>query len=68
MNDPLIDLRLFRAPAFAVSLGAHFLATFLQFVAFLFVFQYLQLVLGLSALERRCGRSPRLPPSSSARC
>jgi MFS transporter, DHA2 family, multidrug resistance protein len=51
VNDPLIDLRLFRAPAFAVSLGAYFLATFLQLAAFLFVFQYLQLVLGLSALE-----------------
>jgi DHA2 family multidrug resistance protein-like MFS transporter len=48
--DPLIDARLLRMPAFGVSLGAYFLVTFVAVGALLFVFQYLQLVLGLSAL------------------
>jgi MFS transporter, DHA2 family, multidrug resistance protein len=51
MDDPLIDLRLFRVPAFTVSLALYLLVTFLQFAAFLFVFQYLQLGLGFSPLE-----------------
>jgi DHA2 family multidrug resistance protein-like MFS transporter len=51
LADPLIDLELFRVPAFSASLGAYLLATFVAFGAFLFVFQYLQLVLGQSPLE-----------------
>ncbi|MGH3090954.1 MAG: MFS transporter [Gaiellaceae bacterium] len=51
LADPLIDLRLFRVPAFTVSLVTYMLATFVAFAAFLFIFQYLQLVLGLSPLE-----------------
>ncbi|HYY77272.1 MAG TPA: MFS transporter, partial [Gaiellaceae bacterium] len=51
LADPLIDLRLFRVPAFTVSLVTYLLATFVAFAAFLFIFQYLQLVLGLSPLE-----------------
>jgi DHA2 family multidrug resistance protein-like MFS transporter len=47
---PLIDWRLFRAPAFSASLAAYLLATFVAFAAFLFIFQYLQLVLGKSPL------------------
>jgi MFS transporter, DHA2 family, multidrug resistance protein len=43
--DPLIDPRLFRVPAFSVSLLTYLLATFVAFAAFLFIFQYLQLVL-----------------------
>jgi MFS transporter, DHA2 family, multidrug resistance protein len=49
--EPLIDLRLFRASAFSVSLAAYLLATFALFGAFVFVSQYLQLVFGLSPLE-----------------
>jgi DHA2 family multidrug resistance protein-like MFS transporter len=49
--DPLIDLRLFRVPAFSASLGAYLLATFVAFAAFLFIFQYLQLVLGQSPIK-----------------
>jgi DHA2 family multidrug resistance protein-like MFS transporter len=49
--DPLIDLRLFRAPAFSASLAAYMLGTFVIFGAFLFVAQYLQLVLELSPLQ-----------------
>jgi DHA2 family multidrug resistance protein-like MFS transporter len=51
LADPLIDLRLFRLPAFSASLIAYSLATFVGFAVFLFIFQYLQLVLGLSPLE-----------------
>ncbi|MGH3071666.1 MAG: MFS transporter [Gaiellaceae bacterium] len=48
--DPLIDPKLFRVPAFSVSLATYLLATFVAFAAFLFIFQYLQLVLGKSPL------------------
>jgi MFS transporter, DHA2 family, multidrug resistance protein len=51
LADPLIDLRLFRAPAFSGSLATYLLGTFVGFGAFLFVFQYLQLVLGFSPLR-----------------
>jgi DHA2 family multidrug resistance protein-like MFS transporter len=51
LTDPLLDFRLFRAPAFSASLAVYLLVTFVLFGAFLFLFQYLQLVLGLSPLE-----------------
>jgi len=51
LADPLIDLRLFRAPAFSASLASYMLGTFVGFGAFVFVAQYLQLVVGLSPLE-----------------
>jgi DHA2 family multidrug resistance protein-like MFS transporter len=51
LADPLIDLRLFRAPAFSASLAAYTLATFVAFGVFVFIAQYLQLVLGLSPLQ-----------------
>ncbi|HKX46397.1 MAG TPA: MFS transporter, partial [Planctomycetota bacterium] len=51
LQDPLVDLRLFRSPAFSASLTAYMLATFLAFGVFVFVAQYLQLVLGLSPLQ-----------------
>ena len=51
LADPLIDLRLFRVPAFSASLAAYLLGTFVAFGAFLFIFQYLQLVLGLSPIR-----------------
>jgi DHA2 family multidrug resistance protein-like MFS transporter len=50
LADPLIDLRLFRLPAFSASLGAYLVGTFVAFGVFLFIFQYLQLVRGQSAL------------------
>jgi DHA2 family multidrug resistance protein-like MFS transporter len=49
--DPMIDLRLFRVPAFTASLAINFLAIFVAVGYFLFVAQYLQLVVGLSPLE-----------------
>ncbi len=51
LPDPLIDLRLFRVPAFSASLVTYTLGVFVAFGSFLFIAQYLQLVLGLSPLE-----------------
>jgi DHA2 family multidrug resistance protein-like MFS transporter len=51
LADPLIDLRLFRNPAFSASLATYTLGIFFGFGIFLFVAQYLQLVLGLSPLQ-----------------
>jgi DHA2 family multidrug resistance protein-like MFS transporter len=51
LADPLIDLRLFRAPAFSASLATYTLATFVAFGIFLFIAQYFQLVLGMGPLE-----------------
>ena len=51
LADPLIDLRLFRTPAFSASLAAYMLATFAVFGPYVFIAQYLQLVLGLSPMQ-----------------
>ncbi|MGD9538782.1 MAG: MFS transporter [Alphaproteobacteria bacterium] len=51
LADPLIDLRLFRAPAFSASLVTNVLCLLVAFGSFLFIAQYLQLVLGLSPLQ-----------------
>jgi len=48
--DPMIDLSLFRIPAFSASLVVNLLTVFVAIGYFLFVAQYLQLVLGLSPL------------------
>ena len=51
LDDPLIDLALFRRPAFSASLAVNILGLFIAFGSFLFIAQYLQLVLGLSPLQ-----------------
>src|SRR5215208_4349432 len=51
LADPLIDLGLFRAPAFSASLAAFMISIFVIAGIFLFLAQYLQLVLGLSPLQ-----------------
>jgi MFS transporter, DHA2 family, multidrug resistance protein len=51
LADPLIDLRLFRAPGFSASLAVYTLGILVLFGAFLFIFQYLQIVEGLSPFE-----------------
>jgi MFS transporter, DHA2 family, multidrug resistance protein len=51
LSDPLIDLRLFRIPAFSASLVSYTLGTFVGFGSFIFTAQYLQLVLGLSPFQ-----------------
>jgi DHA2 family multidrug resistance protein-like MFS transporter len=51
LAHPLIDLALFRIPAFRASLATYLLATFVAFGCYVFIAQFLQLVLGLSPLE-----------------
>jgi DHA2 family multidrug resistance protein-like MFS transporter len=51
LADPLIDLRLFRTSTFNLSLATNVLSIFVAVGYFLFIAQYLQLVLGLSPLE-----------------
>ncbi len=51
LDDPLIDLGLFRVPTFTSSLFLYGFGILMVFGGFLFVPQYLQLVLGLSPLE-----------------
>lgn len=51
LADPMIDVRLFRVRAFTSSLVVNFLAIFVMVGYFLFIGQYLQLVVGLSPLE-----------------
>jgi MFS transporter, DHA2 family, multidrug resistance protein len=51
LADPLIDLGLFRRPAFSLALSANTLGFAVLFGLEVFVAQYLQLVLGYSPLE-----------------
>ncbi len=51
LADPLIDLRLFRVATFSGSLATYALSCFVAFGSYLFIAQYLQLVLGLSPLR-----------------
>ena len=51
LADPMIDLGLFRIGAFNAALATNLLGIFIVVGYFLFVAQYLQLVLGLSPLE-----------------
>jgi MFS transporter, DHA2 family, multidrug resistance protein len=51
LDDPLVDLRLFRIPAFRVSLATFLLTMSVTFGAYVFAGQYLQLVAGLSPLS-----------------
>jgi DHA2 family multidrug resistance protein-like MFS transporter len=58
LADPLIDLQLFRVPAFSASLATNTLTLFVAYGVFLFIAQYLQLVLGLSQLEAGLWTAP----------
>ncbi|MGD9526654.1 MAG: MFS transporter [Pseudonocardia sp.] len=51
LADPMIDVSLFRIRAFNAALAVNFLAIFMMIGYFLFVAQYLQLVLGQTPLE-----------------
>ena len=51
LAEPMIDLGLFRLRSFDAALATNFLAIFVAVGYFLFVAQYLQLVVGLSPLE-----------------
>ena len=58
LTDPLIDLSLFRSLAFSASLAVNVLGFFIAFGTFLFIAQYLQLVLGMSPLEAGLWTAP----------
>lgn len=51
LADPMIDVSLFRIRAFNAALLVNFMSIFVMVGYFLFVAQYLQLVVGLSPLE-----------------
>jgi DHA2 family multidrug resistance protein-like MFS transporter len=51
LEDPLIDLRLFSSPAFSAALATYLIGTLVGFGSFVFIGQYLQLVLGLTPLR-----------------
>lgn len=51
LAEPLIDLSLFRSRAFSAALTVNILGFFIAFSSFLFIGQYLQLVLGMRPLE-----------------
>jgi DHA2 family multidrug resistance protein-like MFS transporter len=51
LKEPFIDLWLFRAPGFSASLATYALGMLIMIGGFVFLGQYLQLVLGLSPFE-----------------
>jgi DHA2 family multidrug resistance protein-like MFS transporter len=51
LADPMIDVELFKTRAFSAALATNFLAIFVAVGYFLFIAQYLQLVVELSPLE-----------------
>lgn len=50
LRDPLIDLNLFKAPGFKAVLGTYLLSCLTMFGVYVYIAQYLQLVLGLTPL------------------
>src|SRR5262249_20922380 len=57
-SHPLLDLGLFRSRAFTTALASYSLGTFVAFGVFVFIGQYLQLVLGLSPLKAGLWTAP----------
>jgi DHA2 family multidrug resistance protein-like MFS transporter len=51
LQYPLLDLSLFRSTAFSAAIAAYALTSLAMFGIFIFITQYLQLVLGLSPLQ-----------------
>lgn len=51
LRQPLVDLSLFRQSAFSAALAVNVFGFFVAFGSFLFIAQYLQLVLGLTPFE-----------------
>ena len=58
LAHPLVDLGLFRSRAFTTALLTYTLGTFVAFGVFVFIGQYLQLVLGLSPLQAGLWTTP----------
>jgi DHA2 family multidrug resistance protein-like MFS transporter len=55
---PLLDLRLFRQARFSAAIAAYALSCLAMFGVYLFVTQYLQLVLGLTPLQAGVATAP----------
>ena len=51
ISYPLLDLALFQQPRFSATLAAYALSSIAMFGTYIFITQYLQLVLGLSPLQ-----------------
>lgn len=58
MKDPLIDVALFRMPALSAALTINIIGLFMVLGSFLFIVQYLQLVLGMGPLEAALWTAP----------
>jgi DHA2 family multidrug resistance protein-like MFS transporter len=58
LAEPLIDVRLFSAPAFSAALATNVLGLFMVLGSFLFITQYLQLVLVMGPLEAGLWMAP----------
>lgn len=58
MADPLIDVRLFSTPAFTAALATNVLGLFMVLGSFLFITQYLQLVLLMDPLRAGLWMAP----------
>jgi DHA2 family multidrug resistance protein-like MFS transporter len=58
LREPLIDLRLLRVPTLGASIAVYALGTFVAFGSFLYVTQYMQLVLGLGPLPAGLWTTP----------
>lgn len=58
LADPLIDLALFRNPAFSTALAINVLGLFAAFGTFLYLAQYLQLVLGMDPFRAGLWTAP----------
>ena len=60
LADPLIDLRLFRAPGFSGALAVFLVGTLVAFGIYIFIAQYLQLVLGLTPFQAGLATVPSM--------
>lgn len=58
LDEPLIDLGLFRDPAIGTALAVNMLTLFCAMGIFLFISQYLQLVLGMAPFEAGLWTAP----------
>jgi DHA2 family multidrug resistance protein-like MFS transporter len=58
LSNPLVDLSLFRSRPFTTSLLVNILGFFVAFGTFLFIAQYLQLVLGMSPFQAGLWTAP----------
>ena len=58
LADPLLDMKLFRVPTFSAAIAAYALSCLAMFGVYIFITQYLQLVLDLSPLQAGLATAP----------